>query len=250
MISFGHCSEDAVGHGFSSTPGFNQWGSSPAVFTSRPSIDFFDAAEKATVGESADESQKSLEATAAKVKATIDAKQKEVESKFASPIDSNTLYQLTDKAWQDVTTMAKTSKSMSSDFDPEKKEVEAAAVRLLELRAMAKLLRDKPETVIDHLKAPLAPESEWSNEFKKYITFPYTFTKKAIDKSVGSRGKIVTVIDMPSGILTYIGQQARKGIEEATGIPEWVIPVAIGGLAISLLLGGIANAKTIAMGRP
>ncbi len=188
-----------------------------------------DYAHTVSVGDldSPEEAKAKLFAAADKAKASVTAKEAALKEEFGRPMGAARLFEITDAAWRITTEMLRLAREVDpSDFKKERREIEGAAVRLLELRSLARVLRDKPAS-LPEIALPLPPGSKWSVEYSSLVTFPHRMTKHEIDLAVDRRGKMLDIVDIPSKTLEYIGKQARRGLEGLTGIPEWAIPVAI-----------------------
>lgn len=265
FFTFGHASRDAVGAGFSSTPTFDKWSGAPGLFTSRPQIDFLDqaiaASDEAAVSGDGQEvlaAQQSLQQTAERSLANMAAKQKLLESKFDKPLSGAELFQLADLSFRTVAEMQRRGKELPSLFDDEKQKLKDYGVRLVELRAMARLLRDKPNT-LSMIKLPVAPGSEWSNEFKKNVIAPYVVASLSLKKAVGAyadRASNVAVLSSaPHKVVQEIGNIAHTAIEQvpkALGLPGWFVPVLAGAVAVGVAANAVGkvNAFTGRKGVP
>jgi len=204
------------------------------------------------------ESQERLEEAAKKAYASLDAKQKGVEEEFDKPMTAARLYEITDGAWKIVTQQWNIAKDLSSDYKHLKDETWKAVDRLLELRAMADMLRKDPNGTTPFLiqiRTALSPGSQLSNEYKHFVTFPFWGGKLGIQTAVAQRANIIAILNLPSGVITYVADQAGKGIAglargageglqaipPALGLPGWLIPVAVG--AALLGVAGIVVSK-------
>ena len=247
LISFGFGSDHAV---LPPHPGKQiQW---PVVF-----IREHEAAH--VVGlQTPSESQVQLEEAAKNAYASLDAKQKGVEDEFEKPMTAARLYEITDGAWKTASQQWNIAKDLSGDYKRLKDETWKAVDRLLELRAMADALRKDPSGTTPFLiqvRNALSPGSQLSNEYKHFVTFPFWGSKIGIQAAVTQRANLVAIVNLPSGVITYVADQAGKGIAglakgageglkaipPALGLPGWLLPVAVG--AALLGVAGIVVSK-------
>jgi hypothetical protein len=251
IFSFGHAKKDAVGAGFSSTPTFDKWSGAPGLFTSRPSIAFLEQAQAAVSGpDEIMSAQSSLEITSRKSLANIATSKAALEKRFDSPLSASELFQIVDKAFFTVLDMQKSGKQLPVLFDDEKKLLRDRGVRLMELRSIAKLLRDKPET-LPVIAMPLKPGSEWSNEFKKNVVTPYDVASTSLAKAVGAYGtrasNVAMVTSIPHKVINEIGDlahDAAKQVPKALGLPAWFVPVLVGGAAVAAAASVVGSFKS------
>jgi hypothetical protein len=242
-----------MGAGFSSTPTFDKWSGAPGLFTSRPPIAFLEQAQAASGVSGPDEilaAQSSLEGTSRNSLANIAASRAALEKRFDAPLSAADLFPIVDKAFFSVLEMQKRGKQLPTLFDDEKKLLRDRGVRLMELRSIAKLLRDKPET-LPVIKLPLQPGSEWSNEFKKNAVTPFEVASSSLSKAVGAYGErasnVAMVSAIPSKVINEIGDIAHetvKQVPKALGLPTWFVPVLVGGAAIAAaaaIVGGVKS---------
>ncbi len=251
IFSFGHSKGDAVGAGFSSTPAFDAWSGAPGLFTSRPQIAFLEQALEATPGtglsgealsQSSQEildAQSSLEVASRRSLANIDAKKKAIEARFSSPLDATSLFQIVDEAYMKVSQMHERGSELPDLFEQEKTKLRDSAVRLLELRSVAKILRDKPDS-LPMIKMPLQPGSEWSSEFKKFVVVPYDVASAGLSKAVAAYGRrasnVAVLVDVPHKAISAVGdlvKTAVKQVPKALGLPTWFLPVVVGGVVVA-----------------
>lgn len=207
--------------------------------------------------ETPNESQERLEEAAKNAYASLDAKQRAVEDEFVKPMTAARLYEITDGAWKTASQQWKIAKDLSGDYSHLKDETWKAVDRLLELRAMADALRKEPEGTSPFLiqvRSALSPGSQLSNEYKHFVTFPFWGSKIGIQAAVTQRANLVAIVNLPSGIITYVADQAGKGIAglakgagqglqaipPAFGLPGWILPVAAG-VAILGVVGVIVS---------
>ena len=201
------------------------------------------------------EQQQRLEDTAKRVDASITTKQRELESKFAKPLSGAELFNLMSEAHRKTAIMASSAQDLSGGYDDMKQQLVEAERKAATLLNMARLLRDQPATV-PNIKAPVAPGSFWSNEFKAAAVVPYNYTKKLLHSEVAKRGTITKIVNIPSGVIEYVADQAATGAKSVVdaagkviGIPGWIIPVGIGAIAIAYVTNAVIQAKTLAGGK-
>lgn len=197
------------------------------------------------------EQQQRLEDTARRADAKITLAQKNVEAIFDKPVSAVQLYDLTAEAHRKTEIMATSAKDLSSKYDDMKGELAEAEKKLASLLKMARILRDDPLKT-PNVQAPLQPGSWWSQEYKKAIIVPYIYTKRLLASEVGRRATFTNIANIPSGALNYALDQAAevlKGAKEAgakvLGIPTWVIPVAIGTIAVGYITNTAMQAKSL-----
>ena len=96
-------------------------------------------------------------------------------------------------------------------------------------------------------------------QYKHYVTFPYWGSKLAIDAAVANRGNIIAIVNIPSGVITYVADQAGrgiagiakgageglKGIPPAFGLPGWFLPTAVAAAILAILGIAVSKAKGV-----
>lgn len=174
------------------------------------------------------EQQHRLEETAKRTDASITAKQKALEAKFNQPLTGAELYDLMSEAMRKTSIMSKSAKDLSGDHDDIKSALADAEQKTLSLYTMARLLRDDPSKV-PNIKAPVQPGSFWSNEFKVAAVVPYIYTKMLMHREVKTYGTLTNVANIPSGVISYIADQAGEGAKAiGSAVPTWIY--VVGGL--------------------
>jgi hypothetical protein len=246
IFSFGHAKKDAVGAGFSSTPTFDKWSGAPGLFTSRPQIAFLEQAQLAVSGDSLDDAQMGLQNAANITKSNMAKAQAQIEAKFARSIPMTELFNMTDKSFRLVLDMQQQKNKLPALYDDEKKLLTTYGIRLMELRALAKLLRDKPQT-IPQIKVPLQPGSEWSEEYKRNLVGPYIVASSALDKAVAAKSQTFAILHTPVQVVDYLGDVVTSGVKQvtkATGLPTWFVPVLISGVAVAAAASVVSSLKS------
>jgi hypothetical protein len=204
------------------------------------------------MGETLDQSQERLEVSVNHATGRLQSKQDQIEDEFSRPVPIPRLVEMTEWAADTTAKQNDVAKDLSSHYKEIKIATYKASQRLKELLAVAKLLASGSSVVSPSLRAvvennALLPGNWWSNEYKTYITFPYWGSVMALNKAIQNRADVVAVLDLPSQVVAYTADQAGKalkgvgeGAREAAkglGLPEWFIPVVLGGLGISIAVG-------------
>jgi hypothetical protein len=172
------------------------------------------------------EVQAALEKSAQKTTANIDAKLAAIDEAFTEPLTAEELWKLTRSSYDLIVEMDRRSPELPNLYKAEKAQVAAAKRELADLTEAARVARDAP--IVASLRTPVQPGSDVAERYRRAIRAPYEISKAALRKGVQSRADITHVINIPGGALEYAGQQARKGLGGALGLPEWVIPVGVG----------------------
>lgn len=174
------------------------------------------------------EQQQRLEETAKRTDASITAKQKELEAKFGKPLSGAELYDLMSEALRKTSIMNQSAKDLSGNHDDIKTALADAEQKTKSLYTMARLLRDDPSKV-PNIKAPVQPGSFWSNEFKVAAVVPYIYTKMLLHREVKVYGTLTNVANIPSGVISYVANQAGEGVKAiGSAVPTWIY--IVGGL--------------------
>lgn len=198
------------------------------------------------------EEQEKLKALVTRVVANIDKNQKMLEARFAKPIGANELYDITDDAYRKMLIIEGSNRGwLGNSYSDERQEMKDRVKKLASLLAMARILKEDP-LKLPNLQAPLAPGSWWSNEYKSAVIGPFHFAKLGLLRETDKRQTLTNIANIPSGVITYATDQTAEGIvgirkaaAKGLGIPDWLIPVGIGALALAYVTNTVMQAKTL-----
>lgn len=190
------------------------------------------------------EQQQRLEDTAKHVDASITSKQKVLEAQFSKPLPAAELFDIMVETHRKTAIMASSAKDLSGQHDDIKEALTEAEKKARSLLIMARLLRDDP-TKVPQIKAPLQPNTFWSNEFKVAAAVPYIYTKMLLHREVKTYGTLTNVANIPSGVISYVANQAGEGAKSIIGeVPTWVM-VLLGALGLAYVTNTALQAKTL-----